>query len=314
MTGRGVLCSGAIICDTLVRAYDDSPWGTTCFVDTIEQHPGGNGANTSLALASIGTPVRLLGAVGRDEAGRLVLDALRNAGVDTRGVALTELPTAATIALVNAAGNRKFLHRLGASAEVFANGMEFTPAMLDGMSHYHLASLFILPKLRPHVAASLAGARAAGLTTSFDTNWDPTGRWMADVSPCLPHLDFIFLNEDEARMTTGSDVPSAAGACLLARGVGAAVIKLGVRGCSIFTRQGDFHCPAFAVEVTDTTGAGDTFVAGFLAAWLRGATLPEAGRFANAAGALNVQQIGGSARIPSYEGIEAWIRTRSAAP
>ena len=64
------------------RAYDDSPWGTTSFVDIIEPHPGGNGANTSLALAALGVPVRLLGAVGRDEPGRFVLDALRRAGVD----------------------------------------------------------------------------------------------------------------------------------------------------------------------------------------------------------------------------------------
>lgn len=309
MAGSGVLCSGAIIYDTLVRAYDDSPWGTTSFVDTIEPHPGGNGANTSLALAALGVPVRLLGAVGRDEPGRFVLDALRRAGVDTGAIALTAAPTAATIALVNSAGSRKFLHRLGASADAFAGGIEFTPDLLEGMSHYHLASLFILPQLRRQAYATLERARAAGLTTSFDTNWDPAGRWMEDVGPCLQHLDFVFLNEDEARMTTGADTPAGAAASLLANGARTAVIKLGPRGCAIFTSEREFHCPAFPVEVKDTTGAGDTFVAGFLAARLEGADLPEAGRFANAAGALNVQQIGGSARIPSYAGIQEWMRT-----
>ena len=309
MTGRGVLCSGAIIHDTLVWAYDDSSWGTTCFVDTIEPHPGGNGANTSLALASLGIPVRLLGAVGDDEPGRFLLDALRHAGVDTGAIALTDAPTAATIALVNRAGGRKFLHRLGASADVFTTGIEFTPELVDGMAHYHLASLFILPKLRAQAFATLARARAAGLTTSFDTNWDPEGRWMEDVEPCLRHLDFIFLNEDEARMTTGTEAPAAAARCLLARGTRVVVIKLGARGCAIFTGEGEFRCPAFPVAVKDTTGAGDTFVAGFLAAHLRGADLAEAGRFANAAGALNVQQISGSARIPSYSEIQAWIHS-----
>ena len=102
---------------------------------------------------------------------------------------------------------------------------------------------------------------------------------------------------------------SGAAASLLANGARTAIIKLGPRGCAIFTGEREFHCPAFPVEVKDTTGAGDTFVAGFLAARLEGADLPEAGRFANAAGALNVQQIGGSARIPSYAGVQEWMRT-----
>jgi sugar/nucleoside kinase (ribokinase family) len=309
LTSRGVLCSGAIIHDTLVHAYDDSPWGTTAFVETIEPHPGGNGSNTSLALASLGMPVRLLGTVGEDEAGRFLLSALRRAGVDTTAIALTAEPTARTIALVNRTGSRKFLHRLGCSANAFANGIEFTPDLTAGMAHYHLASLFILPALRTVACATVARARAAGLSTSFDTNWDPEGRWMRDVEPLLRHLDFIFLNEDEARMTTGTDDPAAAARCLLARGARTAIIKLGPRGCAVFTVDRELHCPAFAVEVRDTTGAGDTFVAGFLAAHLEGADLADAGRFANAAGALNVQQIGGSARIPSYREIQAWMRT-----
>ena len=134
-----------------------TPLGNHVFRGYNRTPPGGNGANTSLALAALGVPVRLLGAVGRDEPGRFVLDALRRAGVDTGAIALAAAPTAATIALVNSAGSRKFLHRLGASADAFAGGIEFTPDLLEGMSHYHLASLFILPKLR---TSGLRDARA----------------------------------------------------------------------------------------------------------------------------------------------------------
>lgn len=306
---NGVLCSGSIIHDTLVRPVEDPLWGTTTVVETIEFHTGGNGANTSIALACLGTPVRLLGAVGRDEQSRLVLDALRRAGVDTAAVAQVNEPTAATIALVNAAGDRKFLHRLGASAIVFDAPIEFGASLIEGMTHYHLASIFLLPKLRPRAGATLARARAAGLTTSLDTNWDPRGIWMGDIAPCLPHLDFLFMNEDEARMVTGAAAPAAAAGAVLARGLRTAVLKLGARGCAIYTGGREILCPAFEVTPKDTTGAGDCFVGGFLSASLAGATLADAGRFANAVAAHTVQCVGGSSTIPDRAAIEQWMRT-----
>jgi sugar/nucleoside kinase (ribokinase family) len=306
MTG-GVLCSGSIVFDTLACPVTENHWGTTTFVDTIEHHLGGNGANTSLALATLGIPVRLLGAAGRDDHGKFLLNALRAAGVDTSLIAYTDAATAATIVMIGPAGERKFLHRLGASAEAFPTPLNFTDAVIDGMSHYHLASLFLLPNLRLHAAETLARARRAGLATSLDTNWDPTGRWMLDLAPCLEHVDMLFINEDEARMTTGSSDTGKAAAILLNCGVRMAVMKLGRRGCAIYTQGCKAECPAFDVEARDTTGAGDCFVAGFLAARLRGASIEEAGTFANAVAALSVQRIGGAAGVPPMTEVAEWM-------
>jgi sugar/nucleoside kinase (ribokinase family) len=298
----GVLCSGAIIYDTLVHPAEQAPWGTTTFVDTIEAHPGGNGSNTSLALARLGTPVRLMGAVGNDDPGRFLLDALGRSGVDTAAVQVLARPTAATIALVNGAGDRRFLHRMGVSADAFPEPVDFRPELTAGMSHYHLASLFILPRFRAHAAETLVRARAAGLTTSLDTNWDPLGRWMEDIGPCLPHLDFVFLNEDEARMVTGHTEPGPAAEILLDRGARTAVLKLGPSGCAIYTEDREILSPAFKVPVKDTTGAGDCFVGAFLSAHLNGAPLAESARFANAVGAISVQFVGGAAGLPELTG------------
>jgi ribokinase len=309
LTARGVVVSGSIIYDTLVHPAPDADWGTTTLVDTIESHAGGNGSNTSLALAKIGTPVRLLGSVGNDDAGRFLLDTLCRSGVDTSFLHVSDAPTAATVALVNRAGDRKFYHRMGVSGGAFAEPIDFTAELVAGMGRYHLASLFILPRLRSHAAETLARARAAGLATSLDTNWDPQGRWLEDVRPCLPHLDIIFMNEDEARMSTACTAPSAAAACLLEGGARIAVIKLGPRGCAVFTRESEVTSPAFDVDAKDTTGAGDCFVGGFLAALLRGAKLPEAARFANAMGALSVQHIGGAVGIPDGVDVEKWMRS-----
>jgi sugar/nucleoside kinase (ribokinase family) len=305
---HGLLVSGSVIHDTLVLPAGDAPWGTTTFVDAIESHPGGNGTNTSMAVAKLGTPVRLLASVGDDAPGRYLLDALRDAGVDTSCVSVVPgAPTAATIALVNRLGDRKFFHRMGVSLCAFAEPVDFSPRLIAGISHYHLASLFILPKLRAHAPETLARARAAGLTTSLDTNWDPQGRWSEDLRGCLPHLDFIFLNEDEARMVTGSKQPRQSAKCLLEGGVGTVVLKLGPGGCLIASRDSEIALPAFAVEARDTTGAGDCFVGGFLAALARGATLAEAGLWGNAMGAITVQHLGGASGIPDDLDLAAWM-------
>jgi sugar/nucleoside kinase (ribokinase family) len=308
MTPRGILVSGAVVHDTLVVPATDSPWGTTTFVDTIEAHPGGNGANTSLALAKVGAPVRLIATIGDDDRGQYVLGALRRASIDTTAVTINpNAPTACTIVLVNHAGDRKFFHRMGVSASAFPDPIDFTPALISGMVRYHLASLFILPRLRVHAAETLARARAAGLATSLDTNWDPQGRWLQDLRPCLPHLDIIFLNEDEARIATGAATPEAAARCLLDGGARTVVIKLGPRGCAIYTGDREILSPAFDVPVKDTTGAGDCFVGGFLSALTRGASLGEAAQYGNALGAITVQHTGGASGIPDGIDLDAWL-------
>ncbi len=306
----GVLCSGALVYDTLVQPAEDQDWGTTRFVATLETHSGGNGANTSLALAKIGVPVRLLGTVGRDEPGRFITRILGRSGVDTSFVETVDAPTAATVVLVNRAGDRKFLHRPGAGALAFAAPIEFTPERLAGMRHYHMGSLFILPAFRPHAAKTLERARRAGLTTSLDTNWDAKGRWMQDLASCLPLLDYLFVNEDEARMLTGSPDPEAAGATLLEGGVRTVVIKLGARGCLVCPSDCEpLAVPAFDVQVKDTTGAGDCFVAGFLGSLVRRASVPEAARFASAVAALTVQCVGGVAGLEDGFDVAGWMRT-----
>jgi sugar/nucleoside kinase (ribokinase family) len=305
----GVLCSGNIVFDIVLHPVEDSPWGTTTFVESLEYHVGGNGANTALALAAMGVPVRLMGMVGPDDQGRFVLEKLLRAGVDTSAVGSVAAPTASTVVMVNPTGDRRFLHRIGASADAFVEPVEFTVALTAAMSHYHLGSIFTLPRMQPHAAETLRRARTAGLSTSLDTNWDPNGLWMEVLRPLLPHLDLLFLNEDEARMITGSANPAAAAKVVLAGGVRIAVIKLGHRGCSIHIEDEEILCPAFDVEAKDTTGAGDCFAGGFLAARARGVSLEEAGRFANAVAALSVQRIGSAVDLPSYNEVQLWMRS-----
>lgn len=314
MKAPGVLCSGSIVYDTLVHPFDDSQWGTTRWVQSIEFHVGGNGANTARAMGILGTHVRLLGTLGNDEPARFILEQLRGSGVDTSMIDRVEHPTAATVVLVNRAGDRQFLHRLGASQEAFRQPVMFTPEVCEGASHYHCASLFVLPHLRVHAPEMLRRAQTAGLTTSLDTNWDAEGEWMHTLEPCLPHLDILFMNEDEALMVTGSADPATGASIVLNKGVGTAVMKLSRRGCAIYTEGNELLCPAFEVTAKDTTGAGDSFVAGFLDARQRGVSWTEAGRFANAVAALSVQKLGAVTGLLPRKETEDWMRSMCVLP
>ena len=305
----GVLCCGNLVLDILVRPVDAFPWGTTTLVESIEQHLGGNGASTSYTVGKLGVPVRLAGMIGADAFGDALVRKLESAGVDTRLIARSPAPTATTAVLVNSSGNRMFLHRLGASGEAFSERFEFTPEVTHGMSHFHLASVFGLPRLRPHTADLLRRARDAGLATSVDTQWDTRGRWMEDLAPCLPFTDLLFMNEDEARMLSGSTDPARAAQVMRDRGARVVVVKLGGCGCAVYGPDLAIECPAFKVPVVDTTGAGDCFAGAFLAALLRDRSFADAAKFANAVGALTIQQLGAVEGVRSFEETEQWMQS-----
>jgi sugar/nucleoside kinase (ribokinase family) len=302
-----VLCAGSVVQDTIVRSVEELRWGTTTFVESMERCVGGNGANTARALAILGARVRLAGGVGDDHAAEFVVNELRATGVETDGLQRIPQPNAATVVLVNAQGDRQFLHRLGSSAEVFAPPFALDRALLGDMQHLHLASLFVLPHLRKRAPELLAAARVAGLTTSLDTNWDPHGEWMRVLEPCLEHVDILFLNEDESRMLTGTQAPEIAASRMQDRGASTVVQKLGREGCAIFPREGvSVHCPAYEVQAIDTTGAGDCFAAAFLCSHLTGGTLQESGDHGNAAGALSTLSVGSVAGLLPSDEIHAW--------
>jgi sugar/nucleoside kinase (ribokinase family) len=307
----GVLCCGNIVVDILVRPVDRFEFNTSVWVDSLAQQLGGNGASTAYTAGLLGVPARLLAYAGRDPMGDFALARLASAGCDLSFVVLSDEPTAASVVCVNSAGDRLILHRVGVGHAAFAEPIEFTPSLISGCSRFHLANLFAIPGLRRHGAEALHRARAAGLATSADTGWDSLGRWLEDLRACLPLTDLLFVNADEARWLTGVAEPAAAARRLHELGAGVCVVKLGAGGCLVSTGESEFVAPAFQVSVVDTTGAGDCFAGGFLAALNLGASLEEAARFANAVAALSVQQLGATEGLRSYTETRAWMERHS---
>lgn len=300
--GGGILCAGNVVHDVLVRPVDALVFDRTVWVDDIRASLGGNGANTSFALARLGVKARLASIIGTDEWGEKVLAILRDVGVDTSIVVRSELPTPTTIVLVRSDGARAFFHRPGCA------GADFPIEFPAGFSHFHFGNVFALPLFRSRAGEIMAGARQAGLTTSLDTGWDARGEWAKVIDPALGNTDILFVNRDEAyRLSGEEDLDRAANYCL-DRGVRLVVAKLGASGCSAYSAGERVTVPGFAVSVVDTTGAGDCFAGGFLAAVAREMSVPEAARFANAVGALNVQQLSSVGGVRSFEQTVEWIR------
>ncbi len=304
MSGSLVIC-GNVVLDILVRPVSDPlHWGATTLVDGIAQHLGGNAGSTSYTAAKLGTPVTILTLVGRDAAADCVLARLREAGVDTSLTEWSEAPTSTAVSLVNSDGERALLYHLGASGVPFRNIFALPP---DARS-FHLAAVFRMEHLRSMAPEVLRNARACGLATSADTQWDHHGEWLDVLAPSLPYIDLLFVNEDEERKLGGRQR-------LRSLCAGTIVVKLGAAGCLVCPAEGDeIAVPGFAVRVIDTTGAGDCFVGGFLAAMHRGWGLQDAARFANAVGALAVQQLGATEGVVSFENTIAWMNLRSKFP
>jgi sugar/nucleoside kinase (ribokinase family) len=278
-------------------------------VGSISLVIGGSAAITAVAAARLGLSVALAAAVGADPAGRFMLDQLAAEGVDVSTVAIRDdAPTGMTVAL-SRGGDRAILTALGAVASLTAADI---PAGLIARSrHVHASSYFLLAgSLGPGLAGLLAAARAAGATTSLDTNWDPSGRWGGEhLAAAIAQTDVLLPNETEALRLAGTACLEEAAGTLTAAGC-RLVVKLGERGalCADGTARQRVSLPP--VTPADTTGAGDCFNAGLIAGLLDGLPLPRAAALGCAAGALSAGAPGGTAGAP---GRAAAARLASAA-
>jgi sugar/nucleoside kinase (ribokinase family) len=265
---------------------------------------GSASAIFACGIAKLGHEVTFLSLVGRDDTGQFCMDALRQAGVTTEHVRVdSSLKTGVTISL-STEKDRALVTFLGAISELGIEQVSLTT--LAGHGHLHLTSYFLQHRLRPSFPQILVTAKRYGLTTSFDPNSDPTSEWKDEIWDVLARTDVLFLNESEALQLTRRDNARDA-LNLLAGKVGCAVIKLGPKGS--IARRGDVTelAAGFAVESIDTTGAGDSFAAGFLHGLLEGQDLHTCLRLGNACGALSTLKAGGTTNQPTLQQLNDFL-------
>lgn len=250
----------------------------------ITAHGGGAAANTASWLVEAGAHAVLLGRIGQDAAGRAIEADLREAGVEVRFTADPELSTGMVLVLVDPDGERTMVPDPGANASLRA---EHLPAeVFRRGGHLHLSGYTLLkPQSREAGLAALELARGAQMTVSVDA---ASAGPLASVGPgrfldWVKGADLLFANRDEALLLAGVADPPHAAARILAASVGTAVVKLGADGALAQDRGGEFAetgpvagTTADAPARLETTGAGDAFAAGFLAAWLAESSLDRA--------------------------------------
>lgn len=289
---KPVLVIGDLNADLILTGLSDHPrYGREVLVRGCRITLGGSAAIFACGLARLGHPVRFLGKVGRDGTGDMVLDRMRRRGVDVSGVRRdAKVGTGIAVAFTHT-DDRALVSYLGTVASTSARDVPVDS--WRKYSHLHLTSPFIQFGLRDSFPSLLRQAKRAGLTTSIDPGWDPRERW--DLHSIYPWVDVLLVNEVEAKALTGLGRPMKAASRLSGR-VRIAVVKTGPKGALAASSGREWRAPSYSVDPVDTTGAGDTFDAGFLDAWLAGESMDRALTFGCACGALSTTKPGG------YEG------------
>src|SRR5258707_7232409 len=242
-------------------------------------------------LALLGNRVAFHSAIGADALGELCLTRLAESGTDVSAVRkFPDKQTGLTVILP-----RPVKRYILTIPRVMAD-MRFEDLDLDlvfNAQHLHISSLFLQRALRPRVAELFRLAKQAGLTTSFDTNDDPENRWDGDVLEALKWVDVLLPNESEICRLARREDPLTALA-VLGESVPIVVMKRGEKG-AVASRGGQvFTDVPKKTEPVDTIGAGDSFDAGFLHQFIRGAALEDCLRFGNLTGALSTTRQGGT--------------------
>jgi sugar/nucleoside kinase (ribokinase family) len=265
-------------------------------VDEARLVIGGSGGITACGAARLGLRVTLAGVVGDDTFGRFMLKALAQRGVDTGGcVTVGDRPTGLSVILSRGA-DRAILTNVGTIADLRADMID--RGILRPARHVHVSSYFLQRGLWPGIPALFREAHEAGATTSIDPNFDPAEQWDGGLLSLLPETDYFFPNAAEACALTGVDDTRRAAEILSEHGTIVAV-KLGQDGGLISTGHQVIQTQPIPTEVIDTTGAGDSFDAGFLAGRLRGWPLPGCLQLAVTCGSLSTRVLGGTGSQPS---------------
>jgi sugar/nucleoside kinase (ribokinase family) len=305
---KRALCAGEINVDLVLQGYTAFPVpGKEVLVKDFAMVLGSATAIMAMGLARLGTPVAFVGRVGDDVWGRYCLEELAGRGIDlSRVIRGGGLKTGVTVSITHPA-DRALVTYLGAISAL--TGADVPDTTMTGLDHLHTSSFFFQDGLRPDLPGLFARAHRAGLTTSLDTGFDPSGRWDGGLRATLLETDLFFPNEVELAAITGCDSPEA-GLRALENGRTRVVAKLGRDGAMALDGGRVIHVPAYPVEPIDTTGAGDSFNAGFLHRWLQGAPLVECLRLGAACGALSTLGLGGTAAQPTLAEAEALVHSR----
>ncbi len=293
-----VVALGDINVDIIAR-FDRYPAkGEDALAHATEIHCGGSAANTAMALARMGIHTSLISRLGPDSWALKALGCLNEAGVDPRS--LQRDPVAMTgmmYVVVTPDGERTILGYRGAN--VLTDPVQVKEADIQDAILFHLSGYALLAE--PQRSAALLALEIAcrhGLTVTLDPGMTVSTAALDEMRALLPVVNIFLPSLAEARALSGLTAPEDCGQALLDSGVQVVALKLGAGGCLIATSEGLARVPAFSIDAQDSTGAGDSFAAGFIAGFLGGLDWASAAILGNALGAMAAAHLGAGAVAP----------------
>lgn len=265
---------------------------------------GSSSAIFACGAARLGLKVAFIGKVGRDPLGRFVIDQLDQRHVDTSMIIHDGSIKTGISVILNRGVDRAILTYSGSISALRYKEIDkrgFTQAR-----HFHLGGYYLLDELRPDLSSLFKMARENGMTTSMDTNYDPAERWNGGLNSIFDLIDIFLPNEKEICAMTGIDDPLEAAQELTLK-IPLIALKMGERGGRVINNRETVASPVLPVKVIDTVGAGDSFDAGFIYAFLKGMTLQQSIRLACVCGSLSTREAGGIAGQTSWKEAQKYL-------
>ena len=301
-----LICIGMALVDSIIKGFDPEPVSASGYrAVSGSLNVGGEAVNESIAAAKLGLKTGILCALGNDDAGQMVKQALQRYGVDT-GLIAASAQTPVTTMFVNDDGSRKSItneaHKYNFHPEKYAAQFTDAKALI-------LGSLFRAPFDAPEIILQvLTSAKESGQLVFADTKL-PNFRKLTlkDLKDSLPLIDYITPNEDEAKYFSGETEPKKMADVFLRYGVKNVIIKLGANGCYLKNEKEEYRLPAYNIHAVDATGAGDNFAAAFASEILRNADNRAALCFANACGAICTTAVGAATALKNREQVLTWL-------
>lgn len=302
---RDITVIGAAIIDVLAGPVDESIFEKGSQpVNSTRLAFGGDALNEAVVLSQLGAKVELISKVGDDEAGKRVLDFLQEKQVDVTKVKIEEgLETGINIVLVTPEGERMFLTNPNGSLRKLseADVMEQLDSVADIVC---MASMFVSPLLDIQAMERIFQRIKSkpGRILVVDMTTAKNGESLADIACLLKYIDYLIPNETEAARLTGEKDAYRNAELFIEHGASCVVIKRGKKGCLIRTKNQQIEIPAYAhAKLVDTTGAGDSFAAGFLWGLKNGMPMEECARFGCAVASCTVEKLGANTGVTSAE-------------
>lgn len=303
-----ILCIGEMLADIIVSGVRQVHFDAFAeMTEGIRIRPGGDAFNNAIDLAKLGNRVCYAGRVSTDVIGEHLLQQGEDAGIDMSHVVRTDTPQAKMTILMTQDDRRAFFYYPGTSRELCAEDIPLP--LLDDCRLLQIGSTFHLTGFDGAGACRiLQEAQARGVLTSMDVTSDFSGRWNAVIECCYPYLDYFLPSIEQAALIAGTDDERQIAAFLLKRGVKHVIIKLGKRGSYFRSAEEEFWCGIYPVPVTDSTGAGDAFVSGFLTGILQGESHEACMQLGTACSACVIQSIGANSGILPLKETRAFMQ------